>query len=58
MPKFEVYYSTECEYVVIVDAEDATEASRVWMDSAYWVSEPEQVSEDMMSTNVYIEEVV
>lgn len=57
MPKFEVYYCTETEWCVIVEAEDADHAAEVWWNEAFWDSEPEAVREDMMDTNVYVTEV-
>ena len=57
MPKFAVYYATEVEWCVIVDADDESHAREVWMDSAYWDSEPEAIHEDMMDTTVSVEEL-
>ena len=50
MPRFAVYYTTEVEWCVIVEADDESHAREVWMDSAYWDSEPEAVREDMFDT--------
>lgn len=57
MPEFAVYYATENEWCVIVDADDEDHARKVWWDSAYWSREPECVCEDMIDTNVNVEEV-
>ena len=57
MPRFAVYYTTEVEWCVIVEADDESHARDVWMDPAYWDSEPEAIHEDMMDTNVSVEEL-
>lgn len=57
MPKFAVYYTTEVEWCVIVEADDESHARDVWMDPAFWDSEPEAIHEDMMDTNVSVEEL-
>lgn len=57
MPEFAVYYATENEWCVIVDADDEDHARKVWWDSAYWSREPECVHEDMIDTSVNVEEV-
>lgn len=56
MPRFDVYYCTEVEYCVVVEAENEEEARECWMDQARWDDEPERVREDMMDTEVYIVE--
>lgn len=57
MPKYAVNYFTENQWVVIVDADSYEDACVHWMDSAYWDSEPECIGEDMMDTDVIIEEM-
>lgn len=57
MPKYEVYYATEREYMIIVNAESEDEARECWADEAYWESDPECVREDMIDTNVDVVEI-
>lgn len=57
MPKYTVNYIVEAQYVVIVEADSYEEAAWHWHDPAYWDSEPECVSEDLMDTDVYVEEI-
>lgn len=58
MALFDVYYTTEVEWVVRVEAESEDEAREHWFDTAWWLDEPEAVREDMMDTEVSIEEIV
>ena len=57
MPKFAVYYATECEWMVQVEADDEYHAREVWWNDAHWLTEPECVSEDMVDTSVNVEEM-
>lgn len=57
MPQYAVNYFTESQWVVIIEADSYEDACVHWSDPAYWDSEPECVSEDMMDTDVIIEEM-
>lgn len=53
MPRFEVVYTTEMRWSVIVEANDVDHAYQVWADSAYWDSDPDVISEDMIDVEVF-----
>jgi len=57
MPKFAVYYATECEWMVQVEADDEYHAREVWWNDAHWLTYPECVREDMVDTSVNVEEM-
>ena len=57
MPRYIVNYFTETQYNLVIEADSYEEACVHWMDPAYWDSDPEPIGEDMMDTDVIIEEM-
>ena len=57
MPRYVVNYFTETQYNLVIEADSYEDACVHWMDPAYWDSDPEPVGEDMMDTDVIIEEM-
>jgi len=57
MPTYAVNYFTENQWVVIIEADSYEDACVHWMDPAYHLFQPECISEDMMDTDVMIEEM-
>lgn len=57
MPRYVVNYFTETQYNLVIEADSYEDACIHWMDSAYWDGDPQPIGEDMMDTDVYIEEM-
>lgn len=48
MPKYAVYFTTQSENCVIIEADDEAEAYKVWPDEAFWNSEPKMLCKIVM----------
>jgi hypothetical protein len=48
VPKYVVYFTTQSDNCVIIEADDEAEAYEVWQDEAFWNSEPKMLCKIVM----------